>query len=319
MSRQTTEDFTRSYDICLSFAGEDRVYVEALAKLLQNAGVRTFYDEFEKADLWGKDLYSHLHDIYQNQARYCVMFISKHYVEKAWTALERRSAQARAFESNTEYLLPVRFDDTEVPGLPSTIAFVDTNSINLQQLCEMIIRKVGPRPRTNYFPPVPDRLFKRLKARSKQDKKLVLSVCYRFFESLSRTTAEERLLVYDIFMHACPAELPDNVHIDLDLLRRITGLPVTKIRKLSSGMQSLGFYQTIRKSHNPDDVDDNSGPVLVLEWHNMSTMYNGIFTWMVNDLIDCVTDYYCPEHARDMFERLDFGQLSTSTTVADQH
>ena len=78
MPRQAKEGFTRNYDICLSFAGEDRVYVNALAKLLQSAGVRTFYDEFEKADLWGKNLYSHLHDIYQNQATYCVIFVSKH-------------------------------------------------------------------------------------------------------------------------------------------------------------------------------------------------------------------------------------------------
>jgi hypothetical protein len=319
VSKEPTEEITRNYDVCLSFAGENRAYIDALANLLQIAGVRTFYDEFEKADLWGKDLYAHLHDIYQNQATYCVMFISKYYVEKAWTSHERRSAQARAFESNTEYLLPVRFDDTEVPGLADTIGFVDTRTTSQKELCEMIIKKIGPRPRVNYFPPVPDRLFKKLGARSNKDRQLIYSVSYRLFESLSRLNTEERLLVYDIFIHACPAELPENVHIDIDLLRRISGMQPAKIKKLTSGIQSLGFYQSIRDSHDPEDKNDNSGPVLVLEWHNMSTVYNGNFTALVSILIDCVTDLYCPEHARMMFERLDFGQLATSTTTSDEH
>jgi hypothetical protein len=56
------------YDVCLSFAGEDRVYVRKLANILKLKGVRVFYDEYEKVNMWGKDLYVHLNDIYQNTA-----------------------------------------------------------------------------------------------------------------------------------------------------------------------------------------------------------------------------------------------------------
>jgi hypothetical protein len=66
--------------------------------------------------LWGKDLYEHLDWIYQKAARYCVLFASEAYANKVWTTHERRSAQARALQSNQEYVLPVRFDDTEIPG-----------------------------------------------------------------------------------------------------------------------------------------------------------------------------------------------------------
>src|SRR5262249_44725376 len=75
------------YDIALSFAGEDRAYVEEVAAGLKSAGVSVFYDGFEKANLWGKNLIDHLADIYSN-SRYVVMFISKAYVEKAWTTHE---------------------------------------------------------------------------------------------------------------------------------------------------------------------------------------------------------------------------------------
>lgn len=47
------------YDVCFSFAGADRGYVHETADILRNEGVRVFYDEYEEAELWGKDLYEH--------------------------------------------------------------------------------------------------------------------------------------------------------------------------------------------------------------------------------------------------------------------
>jgi len=48
------------YDVALSFAGEDREYVEIVADILHELGVKVFYDKYEEADLWGRDLYTHL-------------------------------------------------------------------------------------------------------------------------------------------------------------------------------------------------------------------------------------------------------------------
>lgn len=46
---QTKEDKkdSFSYDVCLSFAGEDRAYVEKVAAYLINQGVQVFYDKYE--------------------------------------------------------------------------------------------------------------------------------------------------------------------------------------------------------------------------------------------------------------------------------
>lgn len=87
-----------------------------------------FYDEFEEATIWGKNLYDYLDEIYSKRATYCLMVISRHYASKAWTNHERKSAQARAFEENREYVLPLRLDDTEIPGIPSTVAYIDFHS-----------------------------------------------------------------------------------------------------------------------------------------------------------------------------------------------
>lgn len=135
------------FDVALSFAGEDREYVEQVAGFLRRSDVSVFYDKYEQVDLWGKDLYEHLSDIYQNKARYTVMFISKSYGEKLWARLERRNAQARAFRERGEYILPARFDDTEVPGLSATVGFLDLTHMTPADLaravCEKLVRSGG--------------------------------------------------------------------------------------------------------------------------------------------------------------------------------
>ncbi|MEW6607682.1 MAG: tetratricopeptide repeat protein [bacterium] len=139
MKNNKTDEF---YDIALSFAGEDRKYVEEVANLLRSRKVNVFYDQFKKVDLWGKDLYQYLSEIYQNKAVYTVIFISKHYKSKRWANHELKSAQARALEENEEYILPVRFDETEVPGIRKTTGYVDLNSTTPEELTSMICQKL---------------------------------------------------------------------------------------------------------------------------------------------------------------------------------
>lgn len=130
------------WDVALSYASEDHVYVEKVAKCLKNKGIKVFFDKFEEVDLWGKDLYTHLDEIYRKNARFCVMFLSEDYVRKIWPSHERRSAQARALEEKQEYLLPVMLDKVEVPGLPPTIGFVDGTTNSPAQICRMIEKKI---------------------------------------------------------------------------------------------------------------------------------------------------------------------------------
>jgi len=133
------------YEVVLSFAGEERYYVEKVAEYLKKNDIRVFYDKYEEVDLWGKDLAEHLDTVYRGSARYCVMFISKNYADKAYPTHERRSALAKAIEEKKEYILPVRFDNTEIPGLRPTIRYVDLSTKTPEQLGEMILQKLGGR------------------------------------------------------------------------------------------------------------------------------------------------------------------------------
>ena len=132
------------YDVALSFAGENREYVDQVYTYLTTQGIKPFYDKAEEIELWGNDLVARFDGIYRSEAHYCVMFISCHYLQKVWPRHERRSALARAI-TDEGYILPTRFDDTNIPGLPPTVHCVDLRQKTPEQLGEMIIQKLRKR------------------------------------------------------------------------------------------------------------------------------------------------------------------------------
>jgi AbiJ N-terminal domain 3/TIR domain len=134
------------YEIVLSFAGEQRPYVDRVASVLFNAGVSIFYDNYEVVNLWGKNLAEHFHQVYGGTARYCVMFISSDYAQKVWPSHERQSTFDAAVARRVEYILPVRFDNTEIPGLMRSVHYVTAQQYDPEKLAELILQKLGRLP-----------------------------------------------------------------------------------------------------------------------------------------------------------------------------
>lgn len=92
--------------------------------------------------LWGEDLVERLAEVYSSKARYCVMFVSQHYVRKVWTRNEQQHAQARAL-IDKRYILPVRFDDTPVPGLSATVRHEDARLHSPASLAAFVQQKLA--------------------------------------------------------------------------------------------------------------------------------------------------------------------------------
>ena len=131
------------YDVALSFAAEDREYVHRVADALAAKGVKVLYDNFEEADRWGKDLYSHLAETYGSRARFTAMFVSAAYAAKVWTNREREAAQARAFTQNSEYILPVRIDDTEIPWMLPATSYVRASKKTPEELASLLVAELA--------------------------------------------------------------------------------------------------------------------------------------------------------------------------------
>ena len=105
--------------------------------------VAVFYDGFYAAQLWGKDLVEFFDDVYRRQSRFCVMFVSSEYCDRMWTVQERRSAQARALEERgREYLLPIRVENVELPGLLPTVGYVSIDEYPIEKIARLLIEKV---------------------------------------------------------------------------------------------------------------------------------------------------------------------------------
>jgi hypothetical protein len=144
LARRTArrEKARRKYDVALSFAGEDRTYVEAVANELSRMGVSVFYDGFEQVNLWGKDLAEHLGHVYGEDARFTVIFASRHYAAKAWPSHEKSFALSRHLRGETGRILPVKFDATEIPGVPATLGYLDLRALTPEKLAELVRQKI---------------------------------------------------------------------------------------------------------------------------------------------------------------------------------
>lgn len=131
------------YDVTLSFAGEDRKIVEEVAEWLKFFGLSVFYDEWESHNLIGEDLFQHLSKTYSDDARLCLVFCSKHYVGKMWTEHELKFAQARLISSTDAYLIPIRIDDTPIPGVPKTTGFLDLRKSSASRIATTVAQKLN--------------------------------------------------------------------------------------------------------------------------------------------------------------------------------
>ena len=145
MARPSGES-TYEFDVAVSFAGEDREFVEEIVARLKESEVRVFYDTDHQADMWGEDLVEYLDDIYRNRSRYAIIFISRFYAEKLWTRHERRSALARALEERSAYILPVRLDSTTLKGIPPTVGYLDARVIGSEGIIEATLAKLMGTP-----------------------------------------------------------------------------------------------------------------------------------------------------------------------------
>ena len=324
------------YDVALSFAGEQRPYVLQVAQGLRTHGVRVFYDDYETDNLWGKDLYAHLTEVYQHKCRYCVVFVSKEYAAKVWPTAEFKSAQARAITEKGEYILPTRFDNTSIPGLLHTVGYIDLETTSPEELEELIVKKLGKEPRYNYLPPDLDLLYCRLNITDDNDaQSFVHSRASSFFRALCRMTPDEREAATSLIQFACPEDLPDELHIDADLLSRITGKPITRLIGLLGDSQSLGFSCSFREHlHDEEDMQgEHLGKryMFHLKWSDL--LIHEEFTdeeidrfdemspelVVVTEMIYGATEGYCEEHGKQFLDRLDFSQLAKATASQESH
>jgi hypothetical protein len=146
---------TFDYDVAISFAGCDRAKARVIAALLDSAGIRVFYDEFEKAKLWGLHGTAEFYGVYAERARFAVVLVSDAYSHREWTRHELRSVRDRALRERGAYLLPVRTEPAAwLDGVPRDVIYLDWASDGPLVIASAVARKLGrpPVPTTQLSP-----------------------------------------------------------------------------------------------------------------------------------------------------------------------
>ena len=141
------------FDFAISFSGEYRCRAERLASLLEERGAVVFYDRSFLVPLLGRRLDDEFDWLFGAATRYFVPFVSAGYTRRPWPQYEWAVAKQEADRRQQEFVLPLRVDDSRLFGLPDTVAYLDLRQLTLDQVADILVRKLnGSRARLDTKP-----------------------------------------------------------------------------------------------------------------------------------------------------------------------
>ena len=73
---------------------------------------------------------------------FVIVFVSKEYSLKDWTNFEFSIARGESKVRGTEFILPVRLDNTTLFGLPDDVAYLDFNTEGIEGIVSAVIDKL---------------------------------------------------------------------------------------------------------------------------------------------------------------------------------
>jgi len=171
--------------------------------------------------------------------------------------------------------------------------------------------------RKRYLPLERDVLLERLKCQTGKQRQLYTLVSHYFFEPLSRLSRDELYLILLIFTQGCPHDLPKNIHIALDLLRRLTQWKPSRLRRTLGNLQSLGCSVEVKAQAEVQAANREYDGYIYVRWgtwskpiEKLARLKNSNFTGVAHTMIWLVQENYCAEHGIQKLMDLNFSDLS---------
>jgi hypothetical protein len=109
---------THTFDIAISFAGENRVVAEEIAYTLRLLDYEVFYDRLYEANYLGSSWGKEFERIFTNDSKFVVCLLDIHHREKIWPTFERECFSEKV---QTNEVIPVFLDDTKFVGIPQDL------------------------------------------------------------------------------------------------------------------------------------------------------------------------------------------------------
>jgi Uncharacterized protein containing a TIR (Toll-Interleukin 1-resistance) domain len=135
----------RRFKISLSFPGEHRDLVEAIAERLAVifSRERILYDKYHRAEFARPNLDTHLQKLYRYDSDLIVVFICADYQEKKWCGIEWRAIRDLINQKNVdERIMFVMCGKGTVDGVFGTIdGYIDANKIAVKDIVSDILKR----------------------------------------------------------------------------------------------------------------------------------------------------------------------------------
>lgn len=114
----------KSYLLAVSYASEQRYYVEEFVSYFKKKKISIYYDRFEQQQMIGKLLHEKLQSVYTEETLYRIIFLSDSYINKPITKMEAEFILADNIY-NKNFLFIFKFDDSNLPGLNPNFVYSD--------------------------------------------------------------------------------------------------------------------------------------------------------------------------------------------------
>lgn len=137
--------------VALSFSGEKREFVRAIAAALEHrlGPSRVFLDEWFEHYIAGHDADLKLQHIYGSGCELVVLCVSATYGSKAWTRVEHEAIRARLMQARTDEdsrqqdrIFPIRVGDGDVAWMPVNAIAPDVRGRTPEQVAELIVDRL---------------------------------------------------------------------------------------------------------------------------------------------------------------------------------
>jgi hypothetical protein len=134
-----------SYHVAVSFAGEQRPYVDSFVAECRRLGLSVFYDLDKAVDWWGMNVTIELRKVFGGlRTQYVIPFLSKEYLIKPHPMDEYYSIIEQDLRRGGGYILPVKMGDVSIPPqlLNPAIGFLQADGRTPEQLASAVAAKV---------------------------------------------------------------------------------------------------------------------------------------------------------------------------------
>ena len=121
------------YDVVIAFSAPDRSTAEEFAILLAERNIKSSLDELRDPDMGSTGPAAHLAETFGRKARFYLLLISRSFPQTHWKDVE----QLTSLTPGSSFL-PVRLDDTDMPGLEDPAQVKDLRSHSKQEIVDLI-------------------------------------------------------------------------------------------------------------------------------------------------------------------------------------